>query len=200
MNKKEQKDKCRELLYKNFLTKEDKIYLYKLFKKHPNWENKKGVGVKDIIREKTLYGTKCFKIIRKDLSETDISFTQCITNRNKLYYIKKACRTAILHIIKFYKNKVKYGIDRCEISNKILYKDNTHIDHYNLDFIELFNIWISDKDIEELYKNIDKGKDNDVVVKFNNENIINSFVKFHNDNTNLRAIDKTANLTRNRKN
>ena len=201
-NKTQLKKKCRELLYKNVLTLDDKKFLASIFINHPDWKSKRGVGVKDISRMKTIYNTTGFQIIRKDGSTTDISYNECISPSSSLSKIKRACRTACkTEIIKFRKN-IKWGIDVCPFSNKILYKENTDIDHYNMTFNELFNEWIKNKDTKYLESKLAKSEDNIFEDYFIDDELNNDFLDFHNKNTNLRAVDKNINrslLNKNKK-
>jgi len=191
--KKEKTEKCKELLYKDTLTLDDKKFLASIFINHPNWKDKRGVGVKDISRMKTIYNTTSFQIIRKDGSTTDISYNECISPSSSLSKIKRACRTACkTEIIKFRKN-IKWGIDICPISKKILYKENTDIDHYDMTFNDLFNEWIKDKDLSYLISKLSKSEDNLFEDYFIDDKLNNDFLDFHKKNTNLRAVDKNIN-------
>ena len=193
MNNKQKKDKCSELLYKDTLTLEDKKFLASIFINHPNWLQKRGVGVKDISRMKTAYGKICFQIIRKDGTSTDISFIESITPSSSLQKIKRACRTACKSEILRFRDTINWGIDKCPFSNKILYKDNTDIDHYDMSFKELFSEWIKNKDKKYLESKLSKSEDNTFEDYFIDENLNKDFLDFHNKNTHLRAVDKNIN-------
>jgi hypothetical protein len=59
-------------------------------------------------------------------------------------------------------------------------------------------MWISDKDIDELYNKTNKsvsGVNSGTHSYFVDENIIADFIEFHNKNTHLRAVSKRANLS-----
>lgn len=71
-----------------------------------------------------------------------------------------------------------------------------HIDHYDLTFAELFNLWVNTRDIDYLYSQInDTSKDCETNVYFINQEIIDDFVQHHNSHTHLRAVSKIANLS-----
>jgi len=196
MTKTEEKNKFKKILNKGSLTEEDKKELRILFKKHPFYNIKKGCGIKDIFVTKTKYGTNGFFIIRNDLSKVDISYLQCVNGAStKLSDIKAACRTSIRLVILNVQNKVNYGIDKCQFTGEILTRKNTHIDHYNLKFNDLFKKWIKGKDVDYLFRQLnDTSIDLVNDIYFENSEIRNDFVNFHNKNTHLRAISKTANL------
>lgn len=198
MTKTELKRKCSFILQNSELNHpiccEDRDFLLSVFKNHPDWEIKRGVGGKDIVIKNTQWGNRGFYIIRIDGSITDISYPTAISGRpSKLSEVKSACRSAIMHIVLEFK-KINTP-EKCPFTTEILNKDNTHVDHFDLTFSELFNIWVSDKEINFLHSNILKHKDGDTQIKFGNVDIIQSFIKFHNQNTHLRVVSKTANLS-----
>ena len=199
MNKKELTEKCREILYKtDFEIKDidDNIFLISLFERHPEWNLKKGVGIKSISVISGSFNSKCFQINRIDGSTTDISFTKCISNPSKLSQVKKACRAAIRpEIIKFRKDNVVYGNAICPFTKDPLYPDNTHIDHYDLTFDEMFLLWSADKSIVQLFKLINDTKDNCFDTYFTDKEVESDFIKFHNQHCKLRAVSKFANLS-----
>ena len=201
MNNTEKINKCREILHKTpvgipIMDKEDCEFLLSVFLGHSEWEDVEGCGVSYITTQKTKYGTKCFYIFRLDGTSTDISFMHSIKNRSPKAEIKLACRTAIQPIIaSFKKSNVIYGKSTCPFTGEVLTQDNTHIDHYDLTFNELFREWIKGKKLSELKEAINKREDHNITTYFIDKNIESEFVVFHNRNTNLRAISKIANLS-----
>lgn len=193
-SKTELKKECSRLLYVDKLTREDKKFLWNIFKNHPNFKTKVGIGVKDISIMENKFN-KCFQLIRKDGTTTDISFLACFENpkNQKLKKIKRACREACSQIIIDFRNNIKFGLERCAISGEVLQNDNTDIDHYDLTFDELVNLWIKNKDIEYIYSNITGSEDNQIGENFIDEDIKADFIRFHNKNTNLRAVTKKIN-------
>lgn len=199
MNKKQKTEKCREILYKNKLNEsvndEDKEFLISIFENHSEWGSKKGVGIKSISVINNSFN-KCFQINRIDGSFTDISFVHSISNQSKVYDVKKACRNAIQKEVQdFRDNNVQYGVTVCPFSKEILNKDNTHVDHYNLTFNEVYNLWIQNHDFDVIFSKINKTSDNSVLTFFTDKSIDADFLKFHNANSNLRAVSKNTNLS-----
>lgn len=182
----------------DFLNKEDFLEVIYRLSFHPKWKKKKGVGI-DKIRIDKIYGNKVFIIYRMDNSITDISFYQAAKgiSPSTLQRIKSACRYSIKDIIKEKRKTVVFGIQKCEFTGDILYNDkNTHIDHYDLTFNQLFNLWMKKYDLEFLKKYLNND-DNDNVMEdwFTNNSIIKDFIIFHNKNTHLRAVSRKANLS-----
>lgn len=204
MTKKEKIEKCQYILYSyvgEVAYDEDVEFLYSIFEQHSEWEQKKGCGVDFFYVGKSQYNNLCFFIKRLDGTSTDISFTSAITKPSKRSKVIKACRTAIeTEIEKFRKENVVYGETKCALSGHILIPQNTHIDHYDLSFKELFDKWIGAWDIDNLHDNyVCETKDNECKTYFIDQRVIDDFVRFHNGNTHLRAVTKDANLRRPRK-
>jgi hypothetical protein len=199
MNNTEKTKACRNILHYckigKYVRPEDFNFLIEIFQNHDEWIEKRGVGISNISTILTGYKNKCFVLHRTDGTTTDISYVASIKNISKLDNIKKACRNAIYPIIQDFKKNVKYGIDRCSISGDILTPENTHIDHYDLTFNEMFVEWLTNYNIEILYNMINKTKDNSTQTIFNNSTVERDFIEFHNNNTKLRAITKISNLS-----
>jgi hypothetical protein len=196
MTKKYQKDQCKEILNKyalNHTIIEEREFLVNVFKNHPNWLEKRGKGGRRIFIGQDNYKHRCFFIERIDNTVVDISYLTSIAGNSKsdLERIKIACRTAILPEIIDFKNKnVIFGVTKCEISGEILTKENINIDHYDLKFSEMFDLWIKKYIPKELVKNIQV---QDQTSSFTNDIILNDFISFHNINCKLRAVTKHVN-------
>jgi hypothetical protein len=196
MTKKYQKDQCKEILNKyalNHTIIEEREFLVNVFKNHPNWLEKRGKGGRRIFIGQDNYKHRCFFIERIDNTVVDISYLTAIAGNNKsdLERIKIACRTAILPEILDFRNKnVIFGVTKCAISGEILTKENINIDHYELKFSEMFDLWIKKYIPKELVKNIQV---QDQTSSFTNDIILNDFISFHNINCKLRAVTKHVN-------
>lgn len=203
MTKKKIEEKCRDILYSYLnnvpLSTEDEDFMLSVFEMHPNWGKKMGCGINYICVGNATYGTKCFFIVRNDGSSTDISFKKCITSKNEMEDIYKACRYAIEPIIIDFKSRISkdFGKIKCEFTGEVLFRENTHIDHYNKDFKDVVIGWLSDNSysLEYLQSKINPLSDNEFYTYFTDDSLIDSFVKYHNSNTHLRAISKFANLS-----
>lgn len=198
-NKTIKKERCSAILnsYKigDVVSVQDARFLLSIFENHPQWQMKKGVGIKSISVVKNTFN-RCFQINRIDGTFTDISFLHSIKEHSRLSIVKKACRDAIRgHIVRFRDENVVFGQSVCPFTGEILTKANTHIDHYDLTFEEMFTLWRAKYDLEYLYSKVNETIDNSVVTSFSDASIISDFVAFHNANTKLRAVSKTANLS-----
>ena len=196
MTKKKQKEQCKSILYKynlgEKLSREDALFVIKIFKNHPNWKEKYIQPIIAIEVDRDQFNSRCFYLVYKDKTKNSISYTTSIKGTDLTHKQKviKACRNSIYPIIKRFKSSVNFGIDVCPFSNEILYYQNTHIDHYDLTFNQMFNLWISKKNINEI-----KIKKTKQVYYFENKTLEKEFVDFHNNNCKLRAILDKINLT-----
>lgn len=60
------------------LTGPDEQFCLELFKYHPRYTQKCGVGILRIQVRLDKYGKKCFHLLRVDGSDEDISWTKCV--------------------------------------------------------------------------------------------------------------------------
>lgn len=201
MTRKEKTEKCRLILYSTddiVLHVSDFEFLLEVFEGHAEWGQKKGVGVDFISVGLSPYNTKCFFINRLDGSKTDISFVGAIKNPTPIKKVKSACRFAIREeVINFRKENVVYNETKCPITGYVLTPHNTHIDHYDLTFDEMFNKWIGQEEIilDYLIEQIEETKDNEFETRFKDKDLDANFIKFHNENSKLRAVSSAANLS-----
>jgi len=164
-----------------------------VFQNHREWNSKKWVGVSHITIQSAIRNTKCFFLHRIDGTSTDISYVKSISTPSKKHSITLACRNAIQPFITEFRNTVQFWIDVCPITGDILTQDNTDIDHYDLEFSELYNIWKYKYTEEYLYTQINGTMDNSFDTYFTNPAIVKDFIEFHNSHTHLRAVTKFAN-------
>lgn len=166
---------------------------------HPKWEEKEGCGIDHITVRPDGYGGSCFWITRTDGSETDISWTTALkynglSKKYKNDTVREACRSAVLPEILEIRNSIKLPF-KCPVTGEVITDIHlVHIDHYDMEFDELFKEWLKDKDIEELYSHTVNG-DGDMKTVFDSEDIINDFIRFHDAHTHLRVVSRTANLS-----
>jgi hypothetical protein len=171
-------------------------FLMELFKQHPDYDFKFSNGCTGFIKQKRVeWGNmnECLCIIDNDLNTHVISvnFTKTV---NKYNEVMKALRTSIYPQIKEFKKSFVAGETKCEISGVILYDlYNVHIDHHNMDFIELVSIFMQDKTFSDLQTKVIY---DETICKFNDQNLIDSFATFHKENTTLRFVDKKENMSK----
>jgi len=166
MNKKQQLQKCRDILYSKNILPEDEQFLKELIMLHPHSNIKIGIGIKCFEIKYNPYGQLGFHIIRKDNSKTDFSFYECISPKNKNTRICLACRNTIKDLIKNTKKN----------------KENI-IHHEKIYFNKLVKDWIKENPLIDL--SLNPPKDNCYEIYFINPLTINSFYEYHLKNANL---------------
>jgi len=164
------KIRCQEILKRGIISNEEKKFIGELLKDHPNYEKKKGMGIEDFFIKKTVWNNNGFFIKRKDGSETDFSYLQCLNKRDALQKIKMACRSAIKDFVMIKSNK-------------------EYISHHSeLSFNTIFNLWFENKEINDL--EIIDGKDNCMEIVFKDKKISEDFSKFHNSIAKIKEVSK----------
>lgn len=161
------KTKCQAILKKGFVSKEDKKFLLKLLENHPNYDLKLGCGILEIFIKKTCWNNNGFYIKRVDGTETDFSYLACLNPKSKLQNIKTACRSSIAE-------------DMMNISRR------GYIAHHVVPFIDIFNLWIKDKNIDEI--ELTGTEDNCVVTCFKKEELSKDFRIFHNSISEIKEV------------
>lgn len=197
LTKTQKKERCRNILHntRNIVDEQSSAFLLEqVFPNHPEWDEKVGIGVDHLEVRPDGHGGRCFYIVRRDGTFTDISFLAAISPPQKKADVIKACREVIRPMIKRMKESIKLPFI-CPITGEmILDRSEVHIDHYDLTFKELFDEWVKDKDIERLYGyTLKSNKDNDTETYFDNDEICKDFLEFHNQHTHLRAVSRKAN-------
>lgn len=203
MNKSQLKEKARAMLngfpigHPFPVDSAEHKFLSRIFQGHPEYSLKKGCGIASIfISTGETYKTTCFFIKRTDGTTTDISYIRSIDGASsKISDIKCACRSAIKNVIQDFRATVNFGVDICPVSGEVLQSDNTHIDHYDLIFNEVVELWMKPLPIDTLHCLLNGTNDHEDQVYFIAEEIIGGFIDFHNKHTHLRAVTKTANLS-----
>lgn len=207
MTKEQIKERCRRILNSDqrvVASVEDFNFLIGVFKEHPYWDKKtKGLKIVriEIGKAKGSHPTKCFYIVRENGEKTDISYIWCINKDNlKKKDVIQACRTAVDERIRTFKANLKFPLI-CPIDGvKLMSLSDVDIDHYDLTFDELVNLWIDKHGgVEVLWKYVNEIKDCDTDTCFTSPELNKDFVDFHDAHTHLRAISKHANRSTNKK-
>lgn len=175
---------------------EDYEYLIEFFKEHPSYNAKFGNGCIGFVKKNVIEWGKlneCFYVVDNDLNEISISVNYS-KKLNKKSEVMKAFRQSIFIEIKKFKESFVPNKTKCAISNKVLVDIyNVDIDHHNLDFIEIVAFFMIGKSFEDLFDKVVYDK---TLTLFNDKELIDSFIKFHNNNTTLRFVDKATHKTK----
>ena len=183
------------------LKKEDNEEVTALLLENGTRKDKIGCGIKEIKIGKVQFGTKCFQIIRTDLTIENFSYVYCINGDLKPFTkFSNACRNAIhkdLQNVKqnfFDQNSVK-GKVKCQETGILSSWTELNVDHRQPNtlsviidrFIEIQKIDL--KNIEYVTDEVNKTllADKDLEVKFR---------EYHIEKANLRIVRKEKNLGR----
>lgn len=195
------KTKLNSYDFGEILNDEDKTDVIALLLKNETRKDKIGCGIKEIRIGKVQFGTKCFQIIRNDLTSENFSYVYCINGDLKPFTkFSNACRNAIhkdLHNVKqkyFDQYSVK-GKVKCQETGMLNSWTELNVDHRQPNtlsiiidrFIELHNVDL--KDIE-----YETNEDNKSLLA--DKELENKFREYHIDKANLRIVRKGKNMGR----
>jgi len=200
-------DRCRSILREtpdnSVVSQNNSEFLFALFKYHDEWNHKSKGGIKEISTQTTEHGTRCFVLVKRDSSRTDISFPHSIkhipTKRTKplmpqgLLDYKSAARTAIKFQIYSFRDKALAQKVVCPYTGEALNRSNCAIDHTppntfdKILFEFSLNVLINPLEVEVASRE-------GVIAEFTDKNIEAEWQKHHQTNATLRAISKIGNL------
>lgn len=192
---------------KNLIKKieKDKIYFndeifYKIdnfMQKHPNYLTKISNGNNGyIFANNKNWGGKnyCFFLIDNFGNRVPISYLFSNKKNDEKEEVIKAFRNSIFSEISNFKKLFIENITKCEITGEVIGSIyNCHIDHHDHDFIKVVEMFMKkyNRNYKQLYKYVEK---KDTKRHFNNKDLVNYFIEFHNANTTLRFTKSDANL------
>ena len=186
-------------------TEDEQVLLDEFFSHHPNWEQKRGCGIKNYYVGKG-QNTTCFWIKRVDGTETDIGINKVLGRPWKqeappvlLYDVKRACRHAVKPLIDGFRERVQLPFV-CIVSGKMVTsKDDMEVDHVNDRFCDVFKGWWegkSEAEQERIRQAVNPSTDGCTETYFTDASIAADFAAYHKTHTHLRAISKEANQKR----
>ena len=203
--KKSLKEKCKKILnsYKDGdrLNLFDEEFMIDFFTQLAKSNKLKGLKIVEVyVRKSKNFPNLQFWIKREDGTETDISYPNCISPRKKIDEISDACRRAVESIITEYKFKHVYPTTSDLSGQSIVCIDEAEVDHYDMDFVELVNNWVSLNGGEEkIYSKINETEDGSEITEFTDGALVESFIQYHNSHTHLRLITVEENRKRKKK-
>lgn len=195
------KTKLNSYDFGEILNEDDTKDIIALLLENETRKDKLGSGIKEIKIGKVQFGTKCFQIIRNDLTSDNFSYVYCINGDLKPFTkFSNACRNAIhkdLHIVKqkyFDQNSTK-GKVKCQETGILSSWTELNVDHRQPNTLSI----IIDRFIE-LYKidlkNIEYETDKDNKSVLVDKDLENKFRTYHMEKANLRIVRKENNLGR----
>lgn len=180
----------------------DSIFLAHLFTRHPDAEQKIGCGIAHIVvRRNPVYTqTQGFWIVRKDGSETDISYLECLTETPHHKRFERACRAAVEPSTMKFKQQAFDNADAplaCPLTGEVLTFVGSHVDHVApktflvilADFVRIHSIDVAKVGVSG------KGVDGALRDTLDNTELERRWIAYHDANAELRVISRTGNLS-----
>lgn len=178
--------------------------LLSLIERHPEAEQKIGIGIERFYKAPTEIGTNCFWIERTDGSKTDFSYYTAVKAKGKSLYqeFAEACRSSVNEDLKrtkeefFQKHGDKDGKVECEVSGNKIGIYESHLDHKKpLTFQVLVNTFIAANNITISREMLSTSKDAQFTTEFIDQEIKNKFKEYHHKMAQLRILNPKANLS-----
>lgn len=178
------------------LKPDDEHFFNFLFTLHPQYAEKKGVGIDYIRVERDFHNHRCLYIHRIDNTETDCSWVQCIRPASQKTVVSMAFRRAVKEIVIGYKSEKLSVEQTCPISGIILTYGNSHVSYLFPSFEKLLNdfLFAYDLDIEEVSLTNPKPEDTDQRGIIANSLLLKDWRDYHQHNATLELISAEANL------
>lgn len=174
-----------------------------LIKRHPESEQKVGVGIRAISVEKhPEFRTKCLVIHREDGTTTDFSYITCIDARTKPDIVRflEAMRYAVKEqILRFKWSQFgsKDAVLRCQITGEAVTWHTAHIDHVK-PFREIAQEFIDEMNIEVSTDLLTANADNQYFETISDRLVYVCWLDYHEKHAVLRVVSDKANLRRKR--
>ncbi|MBD2691276.1 DUF3223 domain-containing protein [Anabaena catenula] len=176
-------------------------FLFALFRFHDEWDTKSSCGIQSVATQTTEYGTRCFALQRTDGSMIDISFPHAIklipTTRKKdllpqgLTDYRNAARTAVTTEIRSFRDKCLATNSTCPILGINITRETSDVDHVApLTFDRLLFDFTLKSSINPLMVAV--GSRNGTVPIFEDRQLNDDWVGYHNENAELRLVSRTG--------
>lgn len=174
-----------------------------LLNRHPEVEQKVGVGLKNFFVDKDGWGGQCFWLERFDGSKTDFSFRSCIKGQPQSVYkeFTNACRHAVRKDSRKAKEMFfkKYGNEagqvKCELTGKMISIKEAHVDHIPpLTFEVIVETFVKANDIVPHHNMLSKKEDAQFTSTFVDMELQKNFQSYHQATAKLRILAAKPNL------
>lgn len=183
---------------------DDEADLLALLTRHPEVQDKVGVGVAGFYADKAFMGTRCFHVRRTDGSTTDFSFKSCVDGRAPTPHQEflQAARMAVHDQIRqakqrhFQEHKGPDGTVPCDITGRPLTLDDAHVDHAEpMTFEVIVQTFLAAQRIADPADHVTSGADNQYVSTFRDPAMAQAFRDYHGRVARLRWVSKERNLS-----
>ena len=176
-------------------------FLLDLIKHHPNSARKIGPGIREFFVRINWasegYENRCFWIRRTDDTETDFSYTECISPTDNRRKFLAACRKAIHPQIAEFRDRERQRLGEmavCPISGQEFRIADARVDHRHPDTFEsLVERFIEERNIDVSSIEIISGKDAQLWDKIADPHIEAGWCEFHRQHARFRFLPAKIN-------
>lgn len=127
----------------------EKELILELLDRHHEAARKIGAGIKDVVVRTNTYGQRGFYILRVDGSETDFSWTKCLTPPRAIDRVRNVLRSSVL--AQKLERRDEYFRSRdiapCELTGKTITAHACHIHHEEPTFADLVRGFLAERAI-----------------------------------------------------
>lgn len=177
-------------------------FMLDVLRRHPDYEQKAGAGISHIFvkRNPTYTNTRCFWIGRIDGSQTDFSYNECLDETPHAKRFVNACRVAIAPVVQEFKRRAflaARGPLLCPYTGERLDFSNSHVDHQApATFQALVESFVSESSLDISAVTINgKAQDNTYQDTFDDKELEQRWIEYHNANASLQLVSRLANLS-----
>lgn len=178
---------------------EDVALLSDLLQTHRKAKGKIGCGV-SFFWIKDLGYTRCFWLTRIDGTETDWSFTTCISPKTHRQDVVAAFRAAISFQVVYFKEEVFQGGDVvcCEVTGEPVESGEAHVDH-EIPFADLLEEFLGERVLSFEDIEVKPHSDGETENYLADRSLHIDWVWWHLEKAKLRIVTKQVNLSLNRR-
>jgi hypothetical protein len=178
-----------------------------LIERHPEREQKVGVGIEAFIVRLDDNRNKMLWLRRTDGSSTDFSYITCIRGNGmslRQEFAEAARKTVEPHITEFRDDYVRRfmnpdGQIPCEETGVLMNIKDSHVDHFPVTFQTLVDQFLDQTSIGLTRNILSAPADRQTHTSFVCPKTAAMFLDFHRSNATLKVVHKTVNLKRKRK-
>lgn len=189
---------CRALLYARTIEPEGQKFLLDLLQRHPEAEEKIGVGVSEFYVDGNEWGNRCFHVKRIDGSRSDFSFESCIKPPTPAQDAVKGFREAVKDQIFAFKDRsfAATAMVPCAITGSPVHEANAHVDHRPPEtFLALVNRFVTQEGIALADVRVNDTVDLSTVTQLADAALAARWQAFHAANAVLQITSARANLS-----
>lgn len=191
------------------ITRQDEFFtdVRSLIERHPERDQKVGVGIEAFIVQLDDNRNKMLWLRRTDGSSTDFSYITCIrgTGMSLRHEFAEAARQAVKpHITEFRDDYVRRFVNSdgqipCEETGVMMDIENSHVDHFPVTFQTLVDQFLAQTEIIPTRDILTAPADRQTHTCFVCSKTASMFLDFHRSHATLKVVHETVNLKRKRK-